>query len=80
MARRNQQQYILRYRGHKTIKGMENGDWISMVLWDKKAAEISKHELKLYWNHVEVVPFVDPVRKRQYQNASSDRRRDRDDE
>lgn len=76
MARRNQQQWIVRYRSHKTIKGMENGDWISSIMWDRKAAYRSQSELKMYWNFVEVVPFVDPVRKRQ--SASNERYRDRD--
>lgn len=78
MARRNQQQWLIRYRGHKTLN-MDHVDWITMVTWDRKIAEKSQKELQRFWKQVEVVPFTDPVRKRQ-QNTGSEWRRDRDDE
>jgi hypothetical protein len=76
---RNQQQWIVRYRGHKRRK-LRN-DWIEQVTWDKRAAEVSAIELRQHWNEVEVAPFIDPIRRKQMQSDErGERRSNRGDE
>lgn len=65
MSKHQRQQWMIRYRNHKLIKGMSSCPWIEMIEWDKKAVMRSKAELSLYWNDVEVVPYNDPLKRRQ---------------
>ncbi len=58
MAKNASQQWVVRYRNHKTKK--LNTNWIEDIMWSKEAAKLAFAHAKLYWKDVELVPVIKP--------------------
>lgn len=72
MGNCNQTQWMVRYKNHKVLRNMDK--WIEWITWSKKAAKISETQLRHSWKNVEVVPYVDPARKRLRQIEEAEKR------
>lgn len=68
-------QWIVRYRNHKTRKC--NFGWIEDIMWDKKAANLAVAHAKLHWKEVEMVPFIDKNKRSRFEREERNERHER---